>query len=184
MSITILSPFENTTQFVPAIATPVAEIENTPSVRTSVKKRRTEATKTAEDELFETSYEPEGGSQVRELLDLMERHRTILSVTRSGTKTMQQTFLRLQQLLRGEFLFAYTWDRGWFSKVSGRYPVESLKFENLDSLLSRIEDVLVYVEARQPDGFWYPSKRNGKTEKHMENLLKKYSEKYLLKRLA
>lgn len=127
-------------------------------------KRSGERTETLEDELFSSSCAPEDG-KVQEIVALMENHKRILSVSRAGTKTMERTLLCLRQILQGEFLFAYVWDRAWYSRVSSKYPVEGLKFSDWNSLLARIDDVLGYVEERQDYGYWYPSKKNGRLEK-------------------
>ena len=136
------------------------------SVR-SKPKTSAERTETAEDELFSTTYVPEGSSKVQDVLSLMEKHKKVLSVSRMGTKTMERAFLCLQQILQGEFLFAYVWDSAWYGRVSAKYPLERLKFDGWDSLIARIDDVLGYVEERQPYGYWFPSKKNlkGKVEK-------------------
>lgn len=114
------------------------------------------------DELFETDYVQDDHGQVGQLRELMARHKSAISVTKAGTAVMQRTFLRLQQLLSGEFLYAYTWDRQWLNKVAARCQPTLLKFATWDELLAKVEDVLSYVEERQPQGYWYPSKRNGK----------------------
>lgn len=35
----------------------------------------------------------------------------------------------------------------------------------MDAVLAKLDDVLSYVEERQPYGYWYPTKRNGKMNK-------------------
>ena len=81
------------------------------------------------------------GDMVENVQELMARHPSILSMTKTGTKTMDQTFLRIRQLMAGEFMFAYTWDRPWFNKVSARWPVEKLRFASQDEVLDRLDDV-------------------------------------------
>lgn len=119
----------------------------------------------ATDELFSGSHVPESNEVIEKVVSIMQRHGKILSTTRRGTKTMEATFLRLEQIQRGEFLYAYTWDKNWWERVSSAYPVKDVRFAGLDELLARIDDVLGYVEERQNYGYWYPSKRNGRSER-------------------
>lgn len=117
------------------------------------------------DELFDGSHVPGQAEELDPVLSLMERHKKILSVTRRGTKTMEATFLRLAQLEAGEFLYAYAWDKNWWSRVSAACPVQDVRFGAREELIARIDDVLGYVEERQNYGYWYPAKRNGRAEK-------------------
>lgn len=155
--------FNDTTEFKarPVLAStprePAKGISTRPRART-----RKDAEDVTGDELFETDYVQDDHGQVGQLQDLMRRHSKVISVTRPGTAVMQKLFLRMQQLLRGEFLFAYTWDRQWFNRVAGKYPVELLRFNGWDELVQKVDDVLSYVEERQQYGYWYPSKREGK----------------------
>lgn len=157
------APFNDTTTFK---AKPIVSPQPTNVaggiVTRSRTNRRPDDTQTATDELFETDYVGDSNPQVTQLRELMARHKEILSVTNRGTAVMQRTFLKLQQLLSGEFLYAYTWDRQWFSRVTSSYPVDTLHFSSWDELMGKLEDVLSYVEERQQYGYWYPSKRNGK----------------------
>lgn len=155
------TPFNDTTTFnanKPSKPTNVCKgIDTRP--RTS---RREDDEQTVTDELFETDYVGDSNPQVDRLREIMARHKSVFSVTKAGTAVMQRTFLKVQQLLNGEFLYAYTWDRQWFNKVTGKYPVDTLKFNSFDELAAKLDDVMSYVEERQQYGYWYPSKRNGK----------------------
>ena len=116
------------------------------------------------DELFSTTYVPENQSEIEQVLDIMRKHQSLISLTRKDTKTFESTFLKLQQLVRGEFLYAYTWDKTWFNRVASKFPVTDLKFD-WDGLIARVNDVLDYVCERQRYGYWWPSKKNGKVGK-------------------
>lgn len=157
------TPFNDTTSFVPVHADVQEPTKPEKGISTaSRKKKAQERQQDAGDELFTTNYAVGMGDMVGNVQELMARHPSILSMTKTGTKTMDQTFLRIRQLVAGEFMFAYTWDRPWFNKVSARWPVEKLRFNGADEVLDRLDDVLCYVEYRQEGGYWYPSKRNGK----------------------
>lgn len=157
------APFNDTTTF--KASTPVTPRPTNVAkgiVTRSRTNSRSDVKETATDELFETDYVGDSNPQVTQLRELMARHKSVLSVTNKGTAVMQRTFLKLQQLLSGEFLYAYTWDRQWFSRATSSYPVDTLHFSSWDELMGKLEDVLGYVEERQQYGYWYPSKRNGK----------------------
>ena len=160
------APFNDTTTFKanpPVTPRPTNVVKGI--VTMSRTNSRSDVKETATDELFETDYVGDSNPQVTQLRELMARHKSVLSVTNKGTAVMQRTFLKLQQLLSGEFLYAYTWDRQWFNKVTSSYPVDTLHFSSWDELVGKLEDVLGYVEERQQYGYWYPSKRNGKAAK-------------------
>lgn len=141
------------------------EVENErPAIKTASAKKTPSKRKESADDLFEPSYLPDDSQQFETVKKLMEDHSQVLSVTRNGTKAMESTFLKLRQIVNGEFLYAYTWDRAWFNRVSKNCPVEDLKFD-LDTLVSRLNDVLDYVVERQSSGYWWPTKRNGKVKK-------------------
>lgn len=124
---------------------------------------------TEADALFETSYIPEDVSRVERILEIMNSHRDILSVSKTSSKVFQDTCLKFEQFLKGEFLYAYTWDKSWFTRISEKYPVTDLKF-TWDELVSRVNDVLDYVHERQPYGYWWPSKRNNQGKIHKSTL--------------
>ena len=156
----------DTTTFIPARQACDTPFSQAGAITTSpARKTPANAPKTADDELFSGSFVPSSKERLEKVFGLMERHGKILSITRSGTKTLENTFLRLRQLVKGEFLYAYTWDRNWFNRVSKNYPLEKFAFETEDDLFGRLEDVLGYIEERQSFGYWYPTKRNGKAEK-------------------
>lgn len=127
-------------------------------------KTRSNATQTNEDELFQTSYIPDDCEQTETVMGIMKNHSSVLSITRPNTKSLENTFLKIRQIVNGEFLYSYTWDRNWFNRVSKNFPVEDLKF-NWETLVSRLNDVLDYVVERQSSGYWWPTKRNGKMKK-------------------
>jgi hypothetical protein len=133
-------------------------------INTRASKKTLSETPDFEDELFSTTYVPENQSEIEQVLEIMRKHQDVISVTRKDSKTFQSTFLKLQQLVRGEFLYAYTWDRTWFNRVAGKFPVTDLKFD-WDSLIARVNDVLDYVCERQKYGYWWPSKKNSKMAK-------------------
>ena len=156
----------DTTTFIPAQKGSDKPVSCDRAITTSAsRKTPANAPKCAIDELFSGSHVPTQAEGLDPVLALMEKHNKILSVTRRGTKTMEATFLRLDQLCAGEFLYAYTWDKNWWSRVLASYPVQDVKFNAREEVLARIDDVLGYIEERQPYGFWYPTKRNGKNEK-------------------
>lgn len=153
-------PFNDTIPFIQTPQAPKPKVEGIVTRPATTTARKT--SENAGDELFTTNYAIGMGDVVDAVQELMARHPSIISMTKTGTKTMDQTFLRLRQLAAGEFMFAYTWDRSWFNKVSAKWPVEKLKFDGVEMVLDRLDDVLCYVEYRQEGGYWYPSKRNGK----------------------
>lgn len=166
MSLTIPTPFEDTTTFIPAQKDACKLVSQLRAVTTSsTPKRSLKRTETAEnDELFQTNHVP-SIEIVEKAEALMQKHKAVLSQTRQGTKTFEQTFLSLMQILQGEFLYAYTWDRNWYNRVAAKYPLEQVTFPDMDAVLAKLDDVLSYVEERQPYGYWYPTKRNGKMNK-------------------
>ena len=135
-----------------------------PAIKTASAKKTPSKRKESADDLFELSYLPDDSQQFETVKKLMEDHSEVLSVTRNGTKAMENTFLKLRQIVNGEFLYAYTWDRAWFNRVSKNCPVEDLKF-TWETLVSRLNDVLGYVCERQKYGYWWPTKKNGKMRK-------------------
>lgn len=155
------APFNDTTTFTPTF-TPEPKETTKGIVTRSRTNRRPQVKETPTDDLFETNYVPTDDGLVNRVKELMTRHKAILSVTKDGSKVMQATFLRLKQLVSGEFLFAYTWDRQWFNKIVDMEPVSLMKFDDIDQLLRKVDDVLDYVEERQKYGYWYPSNRNGR----------------------
>lgn len=166
MSLTIPTPFEDTTTFIPAQKDACKLVSQSRAITTSsTPKRSLKRTETAEtDELFQTDYVP-ASEIVEKAVALMQKHKAVLSQTRQGTKTFEQTFLSLMQIVQGEFLYAYTWDRNWYNRVAAKYPLEQVTFPDMDAVLAKLDDVLSYVEERQPYGYWYPTKRNGKMNK-------------------
>lgn len=166
MSLTIPTPFEDTTTFIPAQKDACKLVSQSKVITTSsTPKRSLKRTETAEtDELFQTDYVP-ASEIVEKAAALMQKHKAVLSQTRQGTKTFEQTFLSLMQIVQGEFLYAYTWDRNWYNRVAAKYPLEQVTFPDMDAVLAKLDDVLSYVEERQPYGYWYPTKRNGKMNK-------------------
>lgn len=166
MSLTIPTPFEDTTTFIPAQKDACKLVSQSRAITTSsTPKRSLKRTETAEtDELFQTDYVP-ASEIVEKAAALMQKHKAVLSQTRQGTKTFEQTFLSLMQIVQGEFLYAYTWDRNWYNRVAAKYPLEQVTFPDMDAVLAKLDDVLSYVEERQPYGYWYPTKRNGKMNK-------------------
>ena len=155
-------PFEDTTTFTAkpkAASSPTNESRGI--VTRSRKERRPEVKETPMDELFETEYVPTD-DMLAKVRDLMSRHKAVLSMTKPESKVMQATLLRVRQLVSGEFLFAYTWDRSWFNRLVNMDPLELMEFDSVDSLLAKLDDVLSYVDERQKYGYWFPSKRNGK----------------------
>lgn len=166
MSLTIPTPFEDTTTFIPAQKDACKLVSQSRAIITSsTPKRSLKRTETAEtDELFQTDYVP-ASEIVEKAAALMQKHKAVLSQTRQGTKTFEQTFLSLMQIVQGEFLYAYTWDRNWYNRVAAKYPLEQVTFPDMDAVLAKLDDVLSYVEERQPYGYWYPTKRNGKMNK-------------------
>ena len=161
-----LAPFEDTTTFIPAQKSACKLVSEKRAVNTSsLAKTSLKRTETAEnDELFQTDYVP-ASEIVEKAAALMQKHKAVLSQTRQGTKTLEQTFLSLMQIVQGEFLYAYTWDRNWYNRVAAKYPLEQVTFPDMDAVLAKLDDVLSYVEERQPYGYWYPTKRNGKMNK-------------------
>lgn len=139
-----------------------AQIEN--PIKTAASPKKRSQSEESADALFSVSYIPDDPGQLSEVVDLIEKHADILSITRPGTKTLENTFLKMRQLVNSEFLYAYTWDRAWFNRVSKYCPVENLKF-TWESLVARLDDVLGYVSERQAFGYWWPSKKNGKARK-------------------
>lgn len=166
MSLALATPFEDTTTFIPAQKSACKLVSAKRAVTTSsAPKTSLKRTETAEtDELFQTDYLP-ADEVVEKAENLIQKHKSVLSQTRKGTKTFQQTFLSLTQIVQGEFLYAYTWDRSWYSRVAAKYPLEQVSFPNFDAVLAKLDDVLSYVEERQPYGYWYPTKRNGRVNK-------------------
>ena len=157
---------EETTTFIPAPTAHAWPVFGDKGVVTRPSRKTPPAApECACDELFAGSHVPEEPGQLNEVLGLMERHKKILSITRSGTKTMEATFLRLGQLESGGFVYAYAWDKNWWNRVSAGCPVQDVRFSGREELLARIDDVLGYVEERQEYGYWYPPKRGGKAEK-------------------
>ena len=166
MSLTIPTPFEDTTTFIPAQKGACKLVSHSRVINTSsTTKRSLKRTETSEtDELFQTDYVP--ASEIVEKAEaLMKKHELVLSQTRQGTKIFEQTFLSLMQIVQGEFLYAYNWDRNWYNRVAKKYPLEQFTFPDMDAVLAKLDDVLSYVEERQPYGYWYPTKRNGKMNK-------------------
>ena len=161
-----LAPFEDTTTFIPEKKSACKLVSSKRAITTSsTSKPSLKRTETAEDdELFQTDYLP-ADEVVEKAESLIQKHKSVLSQTRQGTKTFQRTFLSLTQIVQGEFLYAYTWDRNWYSRVAEKYPLEQVAFPDIDAVLAKLDDVLSYVEERQPYGYWYPTKRNGKTSK-------------------
>lgn len=136
-------------------------IETRPSVKTVQERPGGD-----EDELFSDVHASDDLEKAEQLISLMKKHSSIVSVSRTGTKVMDRAFLCARQLLAGEFLFAYTWDRSWFNRVESSYPaVKAVRFDDWDSLMAKMDDTLGYVEERQPYGYWYPSKKDGKLSK-------------------
>lgn len=166
MSLALATPFEDTTIFIPAQKSACKLVPAKRAVTTSsAPKTSLKRTETAEnDELFQTDYLP-ADEVVEKAANLIQKHKSVLSQTRQGTKTFQQTFLSLTQIVQGEFLYAYTWDRNWYSRVAAKYPLEQVSFPDFDAVLAKLDDVLSYVEERQPYGYWYPTKRNGRVNK-------------------
>lgn len=166
MSLALATPFEDTTTFIPAqkdarkLVSAKRAVTTSSAPKTSLK--RTETAET--DELFQTDYVP-ASEIVEKAAALMQKHKAVLSQTRQGTKTFEQTFLSLMQIVQGEFLYAYTWDRNWYNRVAAKYPLEQVTFPDMDAVLAKLDDVLSYVEERQLYGYWYPTKRNGKMNK-------------------
>lgn len=119
--------------------------------------KRTEGEET--DELFGTDFVPED-SQASVVESLIEKHCGILSRSRRSSKVFERVFLEIEQIVRGEFLYAYTWDKSWWTRISSKYPLEQVVFKDQETLLRRLDDVLEYVEERQPYGYWWPSRRN------------------------
>ena len=155
-------PFDETTTFTArpkeTSRKPNAEIG---IVTRSRQKRRPDVKQTPMDELFETEYVPTD-DMLAKVRELMAKHKSILSMTKPDSKVMQATMLRIRQLVSGEFLFAYTWDRSWFNRLAEMDPLELMEFDSVDTLLNKLDDVLSYVDERQKYGYWFPSKRNGK----------------------
>ena len=161
-----LAPFEDTTTFIPSQKSACKLVSAKRAITTSsTSKPSLKRTETAEtDELFQTDYVP--ASEIVEKAEaLMKKHELVLSQTRQGTKIFEQTFLSLMQIVQGEFLYAYTWDRNWYNRVAAKYPLEQVTFPDMDAVLAKLDDVLSYVEERQLYGYWYPTKRNGKMNK-------------------
>lgn len=133
----------------------------------STEKTSLKPTKTAKDELFETGYKFVEDEKTNAIISLIGNNASILSQTKRVSKVFGEICLKFQQLERGEFLYAYNWDKNWFNRVSSRYPIEKLIFGNntWEDIIARLKDVLSYIEERQGYGYWYPTKRNGKIKK-------------------
>lgn len=155
---------EETTTFVHRESSPDKPVLASGAVVAHTAKKKASGVEETPEDLFSTEYIA-NECELEEISGIIARHKCVLSATRPGTKTMERAAVCVRQLEGGDFVYSYQWDRSWLGRVSGNYPVLSLKFGSRDEVLRRIDDALSYVEERQSSGYWYPPKRRGKAEK-------------------
>lgn len=109
------------------------------------------------DELFETK------SNIDDVKTgifnrLANEYSDILTKAKPSTKCYQAAFNYMSQFIDGTFLFANDWDKGWYTKVTNKYPLEDIVW-TAENLEKRCDKVLHYLRCT-PNHFWRKSKHN------------------------
>lgn len=106
-------------------------------------------------ELFDFSCKSDVDAlEVQDVCDIIERY-DILSKTRKTSKTWQDTFTVMHQLVNGTILGCRDFDKAWLSKVVDKYDLYNVKF-TWEELVNRTNSVLSYISEHRKYGFWYP----------------------------
>lgn len=92
--------------------------------------------------------------ETQDVCDIIERY-DILSKTRKTSKTWQDTFKVMHQLVNGTILGCRDFDKAWLARVIDKYDLYDVKF-TWPELIKRTNDVLSYISERKNYGFWYP----------------------------
>lgn len=106
------------------------------------------------EDLFEYTTAEDNELEIKDVQEIISDYQ-ILSKTRIGNKTWEETFKSMHQICNGTFFGSHNFDQNWLNRLVDKYDIFALKF-TWPELVMRTRQILDYITERKPLGFWYP----------------------------